>query len=166
MNNRDPLLLFIDIARRYDSGEAVLQDAVGDDDGEAKEVLTMDTYISVEAMRAAPDGRPAPVVIDVRGADEYRAGHLPEALHIPVDDVPERIAELPADRPVVTYCNLQHRGHARSEHAASLLRAAGLEATTLDGGFPAWEAAGYPVERGSRQPSSRADQHGQRERHG
>jgi rhodanese-related sulfurtransferase len=46
---------------------------------------------------------PAPTVIDVRGAEEYAAGHLPGALHIPGDELPARLAEIPRDRPVVTY---------------------------------------------------------------
>jgi len=43
---------------------------------------------------------------------------------------------------------MRHRGSSRSERAATLLRASGYDARALDGGFPAWEAAGYPVERG------------------
>lgn len=44
-----------------------------------------------------------PVVIDVRGAEAYRAGHLPGALHIPGDDLVQRLPEIPPDRPIVTY---------------------------------------------------------------
>ena len=43
---------------------------------------------------------------------------------------------------------MRHRGHSRSERVAALLRESGYNARALDGGFPAWEAAGYPVERG------------------
>jgi len=43
---------------------------------------------------------------------------------------------------------MRHRGSSRSERAATLLRANGYAARALDGGFPAWEAAGYPVEQG------------------
>jgi rhodanese-related sulfurtransferase len=39
----------------------------------------------------------------VRGADEYAAGHIPGALHIPGDELPRRRGEIPRDRPVVTY---------------------------------------------------------------
>jgi rhodanese-related sulfurtransferase len=45
----------------------------------------------------------APTIIDVRGADEYAAGHIPGALHIPGDELPRRRGEIPRDRPVVTY---------------------------------------------------------------
>lgn len=41
---------------------------------------------------------------------------------------------------------MRHRGASRSETAATLLRESGFDAQALDGGFPAWEAAGYPIE--------------------
>jgi rhodanese-related sulfurtransferase len=41
---------------------------------------------------------------------------------------------------------MRHRGQSRSERAAALLRESGYQAQALDGGFPAWEKAGYPVE--------------------
>jgi rhodanese-related sulfurtransferase len=44
-----------------------------------------------------------PTVIDVRSPDEYRAGHLPGALNIPADQLQEHLADVPTDRPVVTY---------------------------------------------------------------
>lgn len=106
----------------------------------------MPDTISVEAVREA--GAEAPVIIDVRSAEEYRAGHLPGALHIPEAELADRMADLPGDRPVVTYCSMRHRGDSRSERAASTLRQAGVPAQALDGGIPAWERAGYPIERG------------------
>ena len=42
---------------------------------------------------------------------------------------------------------MRHRGESRSDRTAALLRESGYEAQALDGGFPAWEAAGLPVER-------------------
>jgi 3-mercaptopyruvate sulfurtransferase SseA len=42
---------------------------------------------------------------------------------------------------------MRHRGDSRSERSAALLGTSGTEAHALDGGLPAWEAAGYPVER-------------------
>jgi rhodanese-related sulfurtransferase len=44
---------------------------------------------------------------------------------------------------------MRHRGNSRSERAAALLRESGYDARALEGGFPAWQAAGYPVETGS-----------------
>ena len=48
---------------------------------------------------------------------------------------------------------MRHRGDSRSERSAALLRASGYEAQALEGGFPSWEAAGYPVERATARPS-------------
>src|SRR6266545_1405558 len=44
------------------------------------------------------------VLLDVRPAEEYRAGHIPGAVSVPVDDLERRLAELPADREVIAYC--------------------------------------------------------------
>jgi PadR family transcriptional regulator, regulatory protein PadR len=103
------------------------------------------------ALRARLDarrGNERPVVIDVRGGDEYAAGHIPGARHIPVDELDARSGELPGPQLHVTYCNMRHRSDARSVRAATLLRARGHRAQALDGGLPAWVAAGYPVGRG------------------
>lgn len=92
-----------------------------------------------------------PLVIDVRDGHEYGAGHIPGAQHIPLNELDERSTELSGRRLHVTYCNMRHRSHARSVRAATLLREQGRLAQALDGGFPAWVAAGYPIER--RQPA-------------
>lgn len=76
-----------------------------------------------------------PTVIDVRGQEEYEAGHLPGALHIPADELPQRLAKIPSDR-----------GSSRSERAAELLREGGYRAQAVSGGFLAWEETGLPVE--------------------
>lgn len=89
----------------------------------------------------------APIVIDVRGDEEYAAGHIPGAQHIPVHALATRYRELPRRRLQVTYCNMRHRGRSRSIHAATILRESGRHAQALAGGFPAWVAAGYPVDR-------------------
>jgi rhodanese-related sulfurtransferase len=87
-----------------------------------------------------------PLVIDVRGRADYARGHLPGALHIPLSELPRKLKRLPADRPIVTYCNMHHPGQSRGERAAALLAEHGLHASALAGGFTAWEAAGCPVE--------------------
>jgi hydroxyacylglutathione hydrolase len=83
-------------------------------------------------------------VIDVRNRTEWEAGHLPDALHIPVGYLAERLAEIPRDRPIVLQC----QGGARSAIATSVLQRRGVaNAIDLLGGFQAWEAAGLPVVR-------------------
>jgi hydroxyacylglutathione hydrolase len=86
-----------------------------------------------------------PLVLDVRQRDEYERGHVPGAVHLMAGDVPERLATLPRDRPIVTICAAGYR----SSVAASLLLQAGFQDVTwVSGGLPAWRAAGYPVETG------------------
>lgn len=88
----------------------------------------------------------APIVVDVRSPEEYAEGHVPGAVNIPIDEVEQRLSEIPQDRPVVPYCNMYHPGSSRGERAAMLLQAHGYEATTLNGGFPAWMRLGEPVQ--------------------
>ncbi|MFO7323610.1 MAG: rhodanese-like domain-containing protein [Chloroflexota bacterium] len=82
-------------------------------------------------------------LLDVRGATEYREGHLPNAYHIPLGQVAERLDELPRSRTIVAYCS----SGVRSQIVASLLKSRGFaEVANMDGGFDAWKAAGLPVE--------------------
>ncbi|WP_047238138.1 ArsR/SmtB family transcription factor [Chromobacterium subtsugae] len=84
------------------------------------------------------------LLLDVRPADEYAQGHLPGALNIPLEMLPQRLAELPAGLEIIAYC----RGPfcALSVQAVAALRAGGLAARRLADGFPDWKAAGLPVE--------------------
>lgn len=85
------------------------------------------------------------VVLDVRGRSEWDAGHIAGALHIPLAELPGRLAEVPADRPIAVHC----QGGGRSAIAASVLRAGGISAVSnVTGGLGAWTAAGYPVREG------------------
>lgn len=84
------------------------------------------------------------VVLDVRPVEEYRAGHIPGAVSVPVSDLGRRIAELPADREVVAYCRGPYC--VMAFEAVELLRAHGRRARRLMEGFPEWRAAGLPVE--------------------
>lgn len=78
-------------------------------------------------------------VLDVRYPNEWEAGHIERALHIPGDDLAERVDELGRDRPVVTVC----RSGSRSERAAQFLREEGFDVENLDGGMQAWAEAGF-----------------------
>ncbi|MCV2488677.1 metalloregulator ArsR/SmtB family transcription factor [Geodermatophilus sp. YIM 151500] len=87
------------------------------------------------------------VVLDVRPPAEYAAGHLPDAVNVPPDELGARLADLPAGRPVVAYC----RGPlcAYADAAVRALAAAGRPALRLVDGLPEWAAAGLPVVRAS-----------------
>jgi len=84
----------------------------------------------------------APLVVDVRNGAERDAGFIPGSLHIPLAQLHQRIQEIPADRPVVTYC----AGGWRSSVAASMLRRQGNpDVSDLLGGFAAWTATHQPA---------------------
>ena len=80
-------------------------------------------------------------LLDVREDDEWQAGHAPQALHIPLGDLAARLGELPADNPLYVVC----RGGGRSSRATAYLNANGWDATNVDGGMRAWQAAGRPM---------------------
>jgi rhodanese-related sulfurtransferase/DNA-binding transcriptional ArsR family regulator len=83
-------------------------------------------------------------VLDVRPAEEYRAGHIPDAISIPVADLKRRLAELPRRREIVAYCRGPYCVYAAD--AVKLLRARGFKAQRLEIGVPEWRARGFPVE--------------------
>ena len=81
------------------------------------------------------------VLLDVREDDEWAAGHAPGALHIPLHQVPRRLAEIPADARVLVIC----RVGGRSAQAAAYLQAHGVEAVNVAGGMQAWQGAQRPM---------------------
>jgi rhodanese-related sulfurtransferase len=84
------------------------------------------------------------LVLDVRPAEEYAAGHVPGAISIPLAELKRRLKELPKTKQIVAYC----RGSfcAFAPEAARYLDKKGYRTRLLDGGLPDWEAAGLPVE--------------------
>ncbi|HEY0969859.1 MAG TPA: rhodanese-like domain-containing protein [Gemmatimonadales bacterium] len=83
-------------------------------------------------------------IVDVRGASEWDAGHLPDVPNIPVGHLTGRLDELPKDRPLVLHC----QGGGRSSIAASVLRARGYDnVVNMPGGFGTWRGEGHPVVR-------------------
>lgn len=84
------------------------------------------------------------VVLDVRPAVEYDAGHIAGAISIPADQVQRRLAEIPKNKEIVAYCRGPYCVMAFDALAA--LRARGRRARRLVEGFPEWRAAGLPVE--------------------
>jgi rhodanese-related sulfurtransferase len=83
------------------------------------------------------------VVLDVRPEQEFRAGHIPDARSIPVDELEARLHEVPRDREIVAYCRGPYCVF--SDEAVALLRGRGYAARRLEVGLPDWRAAGLPV---------------------
>jgi rhodanese-related sulfurtransferase/DNA-binding HxlR family transcriptional regulator len=80
------------------------------------------------------------VLVDVRPAEEFAAGHISGARSIPIDELEGRLAELPADREVVAYCRGPFCAYAHQ--AVRHLNAAGRDARRLEEGWPEWRLAG------------------------
>jgi glyoxylase-like metal-dependent hydrolase (beta-lactamase superfamily II)/rhodanese-related sulfurtransferase len=84
-------------------------------------------------------------VLDVRRDSEFQAGHIPGAIHWPLDNFKVSPPEIDSSRPVAVHC----KGGYRSTIACSLLRRAGFEnIINVTGGFDAWQAEQLPVEAG------------------
>ncbi len=82
-------------------------------------------------------------VLDVRPVEEYRAGHLPGALSIPVGELKARLDELPRRRDVVAYCRGPYC--VMAVEAVELLRAQGYRAHRMEHGVADWRARGWRV---------------------
>lgn len=87
------------------------------------------------------------VIVDVRPAAEYRAGHVPGALSIPLDELEARLADLPAGAEVVAYCRGPYC--VLAHEAVRVLHRSQRRARRLAGGLPEWRLAGLPVATGA-----------------
>src|ERR1700682_2517153 len=82
-------------------------------------------------------------IVDVRGPDEWRRGHIPGAVHIPLAALPDRIGELDTAAPIALHCG----GGNRSAIAASFLKARGIaNVSNLAGGYDSWVKSGFEVQ--------------------
>lgn len=85
------------------------------------------------------------IVLDVRPADEYAAGHVPGAVSIPVSELKRRLKEIPKGREIVACCRGPYCVY--SYDAIEILRPKGFNIRRLQGGYLEWMTAGLPVER-------------------
>ena len=83
------------------------------------------------------------IVLDVRPPEEYRAGHIPGAVSIPLKELEAQLSTLPRDREIVAYCRGPYC--VLAVEAVKLLRAQGFQAVRLEDGVPEWRAGGLPV---------------------
>ena len=128
---------------------------------ETAEERLVELRVALEQMASAPDSLCTEsreslllkaqcgdvVVIDVRPAAEFNAGHLPFARSMPLNELEKRLADLPADSHVVAYC----RGPfcLMSDEAVKLLRDKGFSAQKISDGVSEWAACGLPIETAS-----------------
>jgi len=84
------------------------------------------------------------LLLDVRSVEDYAAGHVPGALNVPVDTLPQHVDKLPRDQDILAYCG--GRFCVLSIKAVELLREQGFSAERVSDGFPGWQAAGLQIE--------------------
>jgi rhodanese-related sulfurtransferase/DNA-binding transcriptional ArsR family regulator len=96
-------------------------------------------------LKAARAGRVT--VLDVRPVEEYRAGHLPAAVSVPLKELEKRLAEIPRGRKVVAYCRGPYC--VMAGEAVVILRRRGFEAFRLEDGVHEWKASGFEVVSGA-----------------
>ena len=126
-----------DIAEEHVAGITELADAyVGDRSG-----LEAVTRRELQARLKAGDV----VVLDVRPAAEFEAGHIPGARSVPVSEL-RRLRSLPKDIEIVAYCRGPYCVYA--DDAVRQLRRRGFKATRLEDGYPEWKRAGLPIAAG------------------
>ncbi len=107
--------------------------------GDRSELETMTRVELAERLRREP----RPVVLDVRPAAEFLAGHVPGAVSVPPDELAGTVQRLPKDSDVVAYCRGSFCIYA--DDAVRVLRRRGHRAVRLEDGFPEWRRAGLPV---------------------
>ncbi|HEY5553826.1 MAG TPA: rhodanese-like domain-containing protein [Cellulomonas sp.] len=122
---QNPTLL--DRARRLFGG--------GPDDGRIRPTVN-----ATRALELVKDGA---TLVDVRESSEWKSGHAPRAVHIPLGQIDQGARRLTKSRPVVVVC----ASGMRSRTAAKQLRTLGYEATSVSGGMAAWQRAGGEVRR-------------------
>lgn len=81
------------------------------------------------------------VILDVREPDEWAAGHIESAVHIPIGAVTGRLDDLPQGDPLYVTC----RSGGRSARATEYLRAQGIDAVNVAGGMQEWASSGKPM---------------------
>lgn len=99
----------------------------------------MNSTITVAELRAHPSA--LSLLVDVRSGSEFAAGHIPEAVNIPMDQIEARLDDLPTSLPIVLICQTG----TRARMTAGLLASCQREITVLEGGTKAWIDSGQPV---------------------
>jgi rhodanese-related sulfurtransferase len=110
------------------------------DDGQA--VDAVDRYTLLQWVQKGKA-----VVLDVRPAAEYLTAHISSALTIPLEQLEQRLSELPRNREIVAYCRGPYC--VLAQEAVELLRAHGLRATRLEDSVQDWQAYGLPIATGA-----------------
>lgn len=100
-----------------------------------------ESIVNIDAYAAHSDIEAGALILDVREDDEFTAGRIAGAIHIPLGELPDRLNEIEHSRPIVCVC----RVGGRSARAAFFLSNGGFDVRNLDGGMQAWALANLPM---------------------
>lgn len=109
-----------------------------------KQLFGSNNGISATDLKTQLDNKAAFFILDVRQPEEFRGGHIAGAVLMPLNELAQRMNELPKDREIICVC----RSGARSSSAPRQLINAGYQARNMQGGMMAWQNAGFPVKKG------------------
>jgi phage shock protein E len=105
--------------------------------------LAQANYTTVTVQDLANTQEASYFILDVRQPDEFAAGHVANAVLIPLGELQTRVSEVPNDMPVYVIC----RSGNRSRQASEILVASGFkDVRNVEGGVLAWAEAGYPLQ--------------------
>ena len=110
---------------------------------------TMPSIDVTEAERRLREDPAHPLLLDVREVSEFEEVRAPGAVLVPTSSFAARVAELPADRPLMVVCHLGSRSAAVT---GFLMRSGRTDVVNVAGGMDAWERAGLPVRHGTPAP--------------
>ena len=139
LSDSSPLEAVAAIRRVGERNLAEVRQVIG---GYFRERDALEPVTRAELKRRVRDG--LVTVLDVRPVDEYSAGHIPEAINIPLRELARRLSEIPKNHEVVAYCRGPYC--VLAFEAVAKLRERGFKARRLEDGYPEWKAAGLPVE--------------------
>jgi len=135
-----------DVFRTWQAVRSLAESRLSEIDGVIEAYLgdrdALEAVDATELMERLNDG--SVIVLDVRPEEEYRSGHIPGALSVPVHVLEATLQILPRDREIVAYCRGPYCVF--SDEAVALLGSRGYRARRLRQGLPDWRASGLPVE--------------------
>jgi rhodanese-related sulfurtransferase/predicted transcriptional regulator len=135
-----------DVFRTWQAVRALAESRLSEIDGLVEAFLedrnALEAVDATELMERLSDE--SVVILDVRPEEEYRAGHIPGAVSVPVEKLEAYLEKIPKNREVVAYCRGPYCVF--SDEAVALLSSRGYRAKRLAEGLPDWRAAGMPVE--------------------
>ncbi|NLG51437.1 MAG: rhodanese-like domain-containing protein [Chloroflexi bacterium] len=99
----------------------------------------MDQYISPQDLNRYLGREQKLTIVDLRSPEEFQRGHIPTAINIPGEQLPDRMIEIPDEDVIVVYCGSSSPEGGACHEAYDLLTRTGHVAQIIEGGWPAWQ---------------------------